>query len=71
MKPASPLAALTLAAASLPAFAVTQPAETSVSMGVSNYREADVPSRRVVAGDGDRYDIDVRQFRLLTPVGRR
>ena len=71
MKPASPLAALTLAAASLPAFAVTQPAETSVSMGVSNYREADIPSSRVGAGDGDRYDIDVRQFRLLTPVGRR
>ena len=39
-------------------------------MGFSNYREADVPRHLVVGGDTRRYDIDIRQFRLLTPVGR-
>lgn len=71
VKLSSPLAALTMAALSLPAFAATQPAETSVSMGVSNYKEADIPRADVVAGDNRRYDIDIRQFRLLTPVGKR
>ena len=70
MKPASPPAALTVAAMSLPAFATTPPVETSVSVGFSNYREADIPRHLLVGGDNRRYDIDIRQFRLLTPVGR-
>ena len=70
MKPASPVAALTAAAMSLPAFGVSPPVETSLSMGLSNYREADVPQHLLVGGDNRRYDIDIRQFRLLTPVGR-
>lgn len=38
---------------------------------MSNYREADIPGEQVVGGDNRRYDIDIRQFRLLTPLGRR
>ena len=71
VKSPSPLAALTMAAMSLPAFSATQPAESSVSAGVSNYREADIPREDVIGGANRRYDIDIRQFRLVTPVGRR
>ena len=59
-----------MAAMSLPAFAATQPVESTLSVGVSNYQEADVPPHLVVGGDNRRYDVDIRQFRLLTPVGR-
>ena len=55
---------------SLPAFADTQPAETRVSVGVSNYQEQDVPQYLIVGGDNRRYDIDIWQFQLLTPAGR-
>ena len=54
----------------LPAFAATQPVESTLSIGVSNYREADVPRHLVAGGDNRRYDVGVRQFRLLAPVGR-
>ena len=55
----------------MPAFAATQPVESNLSLAFSNYSEADIPRDRVVAGDTRRYDIDVLQFRLLAPVGRR
>ena len=71
MKSSSPLAALTVAAMSLPAFSATQPVESSVSAGVSNYSEADIPRRDVLGGDNRRYDIGIGQFRLLTPIGTR
>ena len=70
VKSLSPLAALTIAATSLPAFADSQPVETSLSIGASNYKEADVPQHLNLSGDIQRYDIDIQQFRLLTPVGR-
>ena len=70
MKRPSPLAALTTAAMSLPAFAATQPVESTVSIGVANYQEADIPPHLVVGGDNRRYDVNIRQFRLLAPVGR-
>lgn len=60
-----------MAAMSLPAFSATQPVESTASFGVSNYREADIPRHLVVGGDTRRYGIDIRQFRLLTPVGRQ
>ncbi len=60
-----------MAAMSLPAFSATQPAESNVSAGVSNYKEADIPRSDVVGGDNRRYDIGIRQFRVLTPVGTR
>ena len=66
----SPLAALTLAALSLPAFAAEQPVESTLSLGFANYQEADVPQYRLAGGDARRYDVDIRQFRLLTPAGR-
>lgn len=56
---------------SLPAFAATQPVESTLSVGVSNYQEADIPQHLVTGGDNRRYDVDIRQFRLLTPVGRK
>lgn len=70
MKRPSPLAALTTAAMSLPAFAASPPVESTLSVGVSNYQEADVPPHLVVGGDNRRYDVNIRQFRLLSPVGR-
>ena len=70
VKSLSPLAVLTIAATSLPAFADSQPVETSLSIGASNYKEADVPQHLNLSGDIQRYDIDIQQFRLLTPVGR-
>ena len=70
MKRPSPLAALTTAAMSLPAFAASPPVESTLSVGVSNYQEADIPPHLVVGGDNRRYDVDIRQFRLLAPVGR-
>ena len=60
-----------MAAMSLPAFSATQPVESIASFGVSNYREADIPRHLVVGGDTRRYGIDIRQFRLLTPIGRQ
>ena len=70
MKSLSPLTALTIAATSLPAFADSQPVVTSLSLGASNYKEADVPQHLTLSGDVQRYDIDIHQFRVLTPVGR-
>lgn len=60
---------MTIAATSLPAFADSQPVETSLSLGTSNYKEADIPPHLHLSGDNQRYDIDIQQFRLLTPVG--
>ena len=60
-----------MAAMMLPAFADTQPVESTVSMGVSNYREADIAEQHVAGGDSRRYDVGIRQFKLLTPVGRQ
>ena len=60
-----------MAAVSLPAFSATQPVESTLSVGVSNYSESDVPQSDIVAGDDERYDIDIRQFKLVTPVGRQ
>lgn len=60
-----------MAAMSLPAFSATQPVESTASFGASNYQEADIPRHLVLGGDTRRYDVDIRQFRLLTPVGRR
>ena len=60
-----------MAAMSLPAFSATQPVESTASFGASNYQEADIPRHLVLGGDTRRYDVDIRQFRLLTPIGRR
>ena len=65
----STVAALTGAAMSLPAFAATQPAESTISVSLSQYHEADIPSDKVVVGSNERYDIEVGKFKLVTPIG--
>jgi hypothetical protein len=65
----STVAALTGAAMSLPAFAATQPAESTISVSLSQCHEADIPSDKVVVGSNERYDIEVGKFKLVTPIG--
>ncbi len=69
MKKRSPLLALSSAALSLPAFSATQPVQSEVSLRSSVYDEGDAPEHRILSGDDDRYEIDINQFRLLTPIG--
>lgn len=66
----SPLLALSSAALSLPAFAASQPVETQLSISTSVYKEDDARKDRVLAGSDERYEIDIHQFYLLTPVAR-
>lgn len=65
----SPLAILTSAALALPAFAATQPSETSISVKASQYKEEDIAPADVLLGSNERYDIDVYQFQLTAPIG--
>jgi len=62
--------ALSGAAIALPAFSASQPAETTVSLKASTYKESDVSDSSVLSGSDDRYDIDIGQFRLVAPAGR-
>ena len=64
----SPLLALCSAALSLPVNAATQPVQTEVSIKTSSYEERDLSESDVLLGATERYDIDINQFRLLTPV---
>jgi len=36
----------------------------------SSYREGDIPTHKVLLGSEERYEIDIYQFYLLTPLGR-
>ena len=73
------LNALTTAALALPGLAITAastsaqadapPTNTEVGYRYSHYQEEDVPQSKLASGSKQRYDIDVHQFRLLTPVG--
>lgn len=69
MKRHNPFLALSSAAMSLPAFAASQPVETSIAIKASTYREEDISSQAVISGANSRYDIDIGQFRLVAPVG--
>jgi hypothetical protein len=64
----SPLLALCSAALSLPVNSATQPVQTEVSIKTSSYQERDLSESDVLLGETERYDIDINQFRLLTPV---
>ncbi len=66
-----PLLALTSAALALPAFSAKQPVETEVSVRTTVYKEANVPAENIIFGDDARYDIDINQFSLLTPLGEK
>ena len=73
------LNALTTAALAIPGMAMTAvstgvhadapPTNTEVGYRYSHYQEDDVPESKLASGSKQRYDIDVHQFRVLTPVG--
>lgn len=66
------LKALSAAALALPAFSNSQAAsvadKTSLAYQYSFYQEDNAPANKVISGDTDRYDINVHQFQLLTPI---
>ena len=64
----SPLLALCSAALSLPVHSATQPVQSEVSIKTSSYEERGLSESDVLLGATERYDIDINQFRLLTPV---
>ncbi len=64
----STILALTSAAMSLPGIAATQPVQSEISIKTSSYHEDDLAAEDILLGSKERYEIDVHQFRLLTPV---
>ena len=66
----SPLMALTTAALSLPVFAASAPLEKELSLSAASYQEDDLTQAHIILGSEERYDIDIFQFRLLTPLNR-
>ncbi|MDA1369438.1 MAG: DUF3570 domain-containing protein [Proteobacteria bacterium] len=66
------LIALSTTALALPGIANADapPTQNKVSYKISNYTEDDLSRREAPFGDLDRYDIDVHQFQLISPVGR-
>jgi hypothetical protein len=68
------LLSLTSAALLLPAYQPLVQADAPPEMGelglrYSKYREDNIQSGKVLSGDTERYDIDIVQAHLLTPVG--
>lgn len=69
----SALAALTASALSLPAMntiAATAPVDTNISYRYSSYSEDDAEPAKVASGSTKRYDIDVQQFKIVSPIGK-
>ena len=66
------LIALSTSALALPGIALADspPVETTLAYKFSNYKEDDLSRSEAPFGDLGRYDIDVHQFQLLSPVGR-
>ena len=65
-----PLALLSAAALSLPAFSASQPTERVVSVNTSVYQEGDANAAEVVFGDLQRFRVKTNQFNLSAPIGR-
>lgn len=68
------LLALTASALALPGIAPaaradTPPTENTLSYRITRYAEDDLPGQYLVAGSAERYDINIHQFQLVTPVG--
>lgn len=68
------LLALTASALALPGItpatrADTPPTETSVNFRISRYEEDNLPQEYLAAGNTARYDINIHQLQLVTPVG--
>ncbi|MFK7864746.1 MAG: DUF3570 domain-containing protein [Pseudohongiellaceae bacterium] len=71
-KPSRSLLALSTSALALPGIALADapPVNSSISYKISNYKEDDLSREESPFGDLGRYDIDVHQFQLVSPVGR-
>lgn len=73
MKKQTALSALTMSALAIPNVtdAAVAPDKKTLSLRYTQYKEAPMPQERVLAVPGSatgRYDIDILQFRFLTPV---
>lgn len=66
------LIALSTTALALPGIASADapPSQSTLSYKISNYKEDDLSRREAPFGDLERYDIDVHQFQLISPLGR-
>ena len=69
------LRALSKSAALIPLYssyasADAPPAFTELGLRFTKYKEAKIDSEKVIYGSTDRYDIDVTQANLITPIGR-
>ena len=66
------IVALSSTALALPGIALSDapPTQSTVSYKLSNYQEEDLSRSEVPIGDLKRYDIDVHQFQLVSPLGR-
>lgn len=64
--------ALSSTALALPGIALADapPTQSTVSYKLSNYQEDDLSRSEAPLGKLDRYDIDVHQFQLVSPLGR-
>lgn len=64
--------ALSSSALALPGIALADapPTQSTASYKLSNYQEDDLSRAEAPFGELDRYDIDVHQFQLVTPLGR-
>lgn len=66
------IVALSSTALALPGIALSDapPAQSTVSYKLSNYQEDDLSRSEAPIGELERYDIDVHQFQLVSPLGR-
>ena len=66
------LIALSTTALALPGIALSDapPSQSIASYKISNYSEDDIERSESPFGDLERYDIDVHQFKLISPIGR-
>ena len=66
------LIALSATALSLPGIALSDapPTQSTASYKISDYSEDDLDRKESPFGDLERYEIDVHQFKLITPLGR-
>ena len=66
------IVALSSTALALPGIALSDapPTQSTVSYKLSNYQEDDLSRSEAPIGELERYDIDVHQFQLVSPLGR-
>jgi hypothetical protein len=71
-RPSRSLIALSSTALALPGIAGADapPVNSTLSYKISNYAEDDLSRQEAPFGELERYDIDIHQFQLLTPLGR-